>query len=78
MAIRKILLNVPRYQFSEIPNNDEGREFVRLVRKYGNTERYKIRVRGQHLNDGEDWRKYVSGQPINKSKHLRVYMDDLT
>ena len=66
-----------RYYLSEIPNDSEGHEFVRLVRKYTNKERYKIRVRGQHLKDGEDWRRYVAGQPISKSKHLRIYFDDL-
>ena len=66
----------PRYQFTEVPNNDEGREFVRLARKYANKSRYKVRVRGQHLRKGENWRLYQSGQPINKSTHLRIYLDD--
>jgi hypothetical protein len=66
----------PRYQFCEIPNNDEGREFVRLVKKYANSDRYDVRVRGQHLRKGENWRLYQAGQPINKSTHLRIYLDD--
>ena len=40
MAIKKLPLNIPRYHFSEIPNDDEGREFVRLLRKYANRKRY--------------------------------------
>ena len=65
--------------FSEIPNTDEGWEFVSLLKKYLNNVSYKIRVRGQYLDDetkkNEGWRKYERGQPIEKSKCLRVYVD---
>ena len=71
------MLNIPpRYQFCEAPNDDDGRDFVRLVRKYANKKRYKVTVRGQHLREGENWREYIAGQPINKSTHLRIYFDD--
>ena len=67
------------YVFSEIPNDDEGREFVQKMKGYLNKESYKIRVRGQYLDDEtkktEGWRRYTYGQPINKSKCLRVYVD---
>ena len=77
MTFRKLMLNIPpRYQFSEVPNDDDGRDFVRLVRKYANKKRYKVTVRGQHLREGENWREYIAGQPINKSTHLRIYFDD--
>jgi hypothetical protein len=66
----------PRYQFCEVPNNAFGRFFVLLIRSFVNRERYKVTVRGQHLKKGEDWRLYQSGQPINKSTHLRIYLDD--
>lgn len=66
----------PRYQFAEIPNDDEGREFVRLARKYLNKDRYQLVVRGQHLKKSENWRLHQYGQPINKSTHLRVYLND--
>ena len=70
----------PRYQFSEIPNNTEGREFTNLLRKYLNKSRYTIRMRGQHLdnsklNNGETWRDYQYGSPLSKSKCVRVYID---
>ena len=70
----------PRYQFSEIPNNTEGREFTNLLRKYLNKSRYMIRMRGQHLdnsklNNGETWRDYQYGSPLSKSKCVRVYID---
>ena len=65
--------------FSEIPNTDDGWEFVSLLKKYLNNVSYKIRVRGQYLDDEtkktEGWQKYSYGQPIEKSKCLRVYVD---
>jgi len=65
--------------FSEIPNNPDGDTFIYLLRKYLNNVSYKIRVRGQYLDEEtkriEGWRKYERGQPIDKSKCLRVYVD---
>jgi len=65
--------------FSEIPNTDEGWEFVDNLKRYLNKESYKVRVRGQYLDDEtkktEGWRRYTYGQPIEKSKCLRVYVD---
>tara|TARA_R100001591_G_scaffold78556_1_gene85849 strand:+ start:1361 stop:2116 length:756 start_codon:yes stop_codon:yes gene_type:complete len=68
-----------RYVFSEIPNDSDGRKFVSLLREYLNNVSYKLRVRGQYLNDetkkNEGWKRYTYGQPIEKSKCLRVYLD---
>ena len=68
-----------RYVFSEIPNNTIGQRLVELMRYYLNKKSYKLRVRGQYLNDetkkNEGWRRYSYGQPIEKSKCLRVYLD---
>jgi len=65
--------------FSEIPNTDDGWEFVSLLKKYLNNVSYKLRVRGQYLDDEtkktEGWQRYSYGQPIEKSKCLRVYVD---
>ena len=65
--------------FSEIPNTDDGWEFVDKLKRYLNKESYKIRVRGQYLDDetkkNEGWQRYSYGQPIEKSKCLRVYVD---
>ena len=67
------------YVFSEIPNSNAGWEFVDKLKHYLNKESYKIRVRGQYLDDKtkktEGWRRYTYGQPIEKSKCLRVYVD---
>ena len=65
--------------FSEIPNTDNGWKFVDKLKRYLNKESYKIRVRGQYLDDEtkktEGWQRYSWGQPIEKSKCLRVYVD---
>jgi len=67
------------YVFSEIPNDEEGNAFVKDMKQYLNKESYKIRVKGQYLKDevkeADGWRPYNFGQPINKSKCLRVYVD---
>ena len=67
------------YVFSEIPNDCDGQRFTDDLKQYLNKDSYKMRVRGQYLKDEvketEGWRKYEAGQPIDKSKCLRVYLD---
>ena len=65
-----------RYLFSRIPNDKDGRAFIDQARQYLNADRFKLRVRGQGLKAGEDWRKHEYGAPLSKSTHLRVYADD--
>ena len=69
------LHNQHRYVFSEIPNTEENMKMVKLMKEHINTDRYTLRWRGQYLIDGEDWKKYTDGQPMNKSKCIRVYID---
>ena len=69
------LHNQHRYVFSEIPNTEENMKMVKLMKKHVNKDRYTVRWRGQYLIDGEDWKKYTDGQPMNKSKCIRVYID---
>ena len=64
------------YVFSKLPNTDEGKEFVDNMRQHLNRDRYKMRVRGQGLVDGADWRQHRYGQPLDKSTHLRVYIEE--
>ena len=64
-----------RMMFQDIPNTEYGWEFVDNLKRFLNKDSYKIRVRGQYLIDGEDWKRYSFGQPISKSKCLRVYVD---
>ena len=69
-----------RYVFSNIPNTEEGRQTVHKLRKWLNKDSYNMRVRGQYLDktklsEGESWRTYDDGQPLNKSRCIRVYLD---
>ena len=65
-----------RYVFSDIPNTPENLKMVKLMKKHINKRKYTMRWRGQYLIDGEDWRKYTDGQPLSKSKCIRVYIDN--
>ena len=68
---------IPKYDFSEIPNDSEGQEFVDNVKNYLNFKKYKMRVRGQHIKDeykGTGATAY--GQNIDQSTHLRVYIEE--
>ena len=67
----------PKYDFCEVPNDCEGQEFIDNVKKYLNTNKYKMRVRGQHIKDeykGTGATAY--GQNIEQSTHLRVYIEE--
>lgn len=66
----------PLYVFSRIPNTDEGRAFVEQMREYFNRDRYKMRIRGQGLTSGKNWRQYTYGAPLDCSTHLRVYIEE--
>ncbi len=49
-----------------------------MMKKYVNKRRYNLRWRGQYLVEGENWKQYQYGQPLSKSKCIRVYIDSLT
>ena len=70
------LFSENRYVFSDIPNTPEYMKMVKLMKKHINKRKYTMRWRGQYLIDGEDWRKYTDGQPLSKSKCIRVYIDN--
>jgi len=72
---RQGVVSVPRYHFTEVPNNPYGRLFIKCLKKFLNKDGYYITVKGQHLKKDLDWRKYEFGQPIKASTHLRVYLD---
>ena len=72
------LLQAKNFVFSEIPNTPENLDMLKLLKKHLNKDMYRLRWRGQYLVDGEDWRKYVDGQPLSKSKCVRVYIDNLS
>jgi len=69
-----------RYVFSDIPNNEEGNKFVEQMKSYFNYDSYDFRKRGQYLDNdklsiGETWKTYSDGQPLSKSKCIRIYID---
>ncbi len=69
-----------RYVFSNIPNTEEGRQTIHKLRKWLNKDTYNMRVRGQYLDKsklerGESWKTYDDGQPLSKSRCIRVYLD---
>ena len=65
-----------RYVFTDIPNTPENLKMVKMMKKYVNKRRYNLRWRGQYLVDGENWKQYQYGQPLSKSKCIRVYIDN--
>ena len=70
-------INAPRYMFSEIPNDCDGQRFTDDMKKYLNTSRYSMHVRGQHVKEeykGTGVTAY--GQNIEQSTHLRVYIKE--
>ena len=69
-------INGHYYTFSGVPQDDEGKEFVRNCRKYLNKDSYNIRVKGQHLKKelyGQG--KAYHGANMEDSTHMRVYID---
>ena len=67
-----------RYVFTDIPNTPENLKMVKMMKKYVNKRRYNLRWLGQYLVEGENWKRYQYGQPLSKSKCIRVYIDSLT
>ena len=64
------------YNFSEVPQDEEGKEFVKNCRKYLNRESYTIRVRGQHLKkELHGQGRAYWGANMEDSSHMRVYID---
>ena len=65
-----------KYMFSSIPNTFLGWALVGMMKHYLNRGRYRIRVRGQGLAPGENWRHLKIGQPLSNSPHLRFYIEE--
>ena len=69
-----------RYVFSNIPNDHYGKWFVQMMQIYLNSKSYTMKARGQYLDKdklskGESWRNYTYGQPLHKSKCIRLYIE---
>ena len=69
-------LNGHYFTFSEVPQDEEGKEFIKNCKKYLNKESYTIRVRGQHLKkDLYGQGRAYHGANMEDSSHMRVYID---
>jgi len=69
-------LNGHYYTFCEVPQDEEGKEFIKNCKKYLNKESYTIRVKGQHLKKelyGQG--RAYHGANMEDSTHMRVYID---
>lgn len=69
-----------RYVFSNIPNDTLGQTFVQMMKVYLNDKSYTMKARGQYLDkdklsQGESWRNFTYGQPLHKSKCIRLYIE---
>jgi len=62
------------YFLSEIPNNKEGKLFVKQLRNFLNKDRFELRIKGQYLKPGLNWRKHQAGQSVKNSTHMRIYI----
>ena len=69
-----------RYVFANIPTDHYGKWFLQMMQIYLNNKSYTMKARGQYLDKdklskGESWRNYTYGQPLHKSKCIRLYID---
>lgn len=70
---------IPIHYFSEIPNNEEGAEFIRLARKFLNRKRYKMRKLGRgtrKVNGAKNSYRYSASLPHKFSERFSLYIDD--
>ena len=60
------------HYFYSIPANKEGKLFLKLLKKYLNKARYRIRVKGRGSR-----KKHGNGQnlPLKYAEHYAVYID---
>tara|TARA_R100001224_G_scaffold81402_1_gene51201 strand:+ start:110 stop:451 length:342 start_codon:yes stop_codon:yes gene_type:complete len=71
---------IPIHYFSDVPNNKEGAEFIRLARKFLNRKRYRLRVLGRgarKVNGAKNSLQYSSFLPHQFSERFSLYIDDL-
>jgi len=66
----------PLYALGSIPNNEEGLNFIKLLKTFVNKDRYKIIVKGQHIKDGIHWTECPYSVRMDQAKTLRIYIKD--
>ena len=60
------------HYFHNIPNSKEGWEFIKMVRKFINKDRYKVRVLGRGSRKEHGTQSFV---PLKHSEKYSIYID---
>ena len=71
--------HTPIHYFSDVPNNEEGAEFIRLARKFLNRKRYRLRVLGRgtrKVNGAKNSYRYSASLPHKFSERFSIYIDN--
>ena len=64
--------NVPIHLLSNVPNDEFGKGVIKNLRKFLNTDRYKVRVRGRGSRKEHGDASYI---PLKNAEKFSVYVD---
>jgi 23S rRNA C2498 (ribose-2'-O)-methylase RlmM len=65
--VPKIKIKSKGHQLFNVPNNEEGREFIRLMRKFNNKKRFDLKGRGSRLVFAKATNAYTAQCSLRKS-----------
>ena len=64
--------NVPIHLLSNVPNDEFGKSVIKNLRKFLNTDRYKVRVRGRGSRKEHGDQSYI---PLKNAEKFSIYVD---
>ena len=64
--------NVPIHLLSNVPNDEFGKGVIKNLRKFLNTDRYKVRVRGRGSRKEYGAQSYI---PLKNAEKFSIYVD---
>ena len=64
--------NVPIHLLSNVPNDEFGKGVIKNIKKYLNTDRYKVRVRGRGSRKEHGNQAYI---PLKYAEKFSIYVD---
>ena len=64
--------NVPIHLLSNVPNDEFGKSVIKNLRKFLNTDRYKVRVRGRGSRKEYGDQSYI---PLKNAEKFSIYVD---
>ena len=64
--------NVPIHLLSNVPNDEFGKGVIKNLRKFLNTDRYKVRVRGRGSRKEYGDQSYI---PLKNAEKFSIYVD---